>query len=268
MFGCAKLDRAGTVPPELHRLSWASLDLIASGRLDHATAATLRRSQLSKRLLLLRLVADSAGGGRSGPIDAHVVRLCVDLLSLAERHSREAVLRVLSYPYVGQWLACCLRRSSTHPSVRDIAHLANVAASAAVSAGLDFTLPVSGGDTGVHLPALGTVVGAAAESGAGPIVIGTHDGRTTVGRRLRLPADLTRSRLGWRPLGRVHLGDHVIALDDIDPYRAPGGMTASERLAPHRIQRWRRLLGRAWLALSDLPEVPAQIVSTVRVLHR
>ena len=167
-----------------HRLSDAAFTALAAGRPDAATVAELRRSQLSRHLLLLRAIVQAAP----------TTTRWYEVLAAAERHAPEAVRAVLAYPLVGVWATGCLAalRSGATPHAAGVSHLAVLAAAATRRAGPPPVLPadsppVEDGPADVAEPARRLTV--------------THGGLTL--DVVLDDADPLRARLGLLPTGRL-----------------------------------------------------------------
>jgi hypothetical protein len=91
---------------------------LAAGRPSRAAIETLRRSQLSKHLLLLREIA------RAAPTPAYAD------LAAVQRTDPAGVRRLLADPLVGAWAAGCLAalRRGESPERAGVAHLTTLAA--------------------------------------------------------------------------------------------------------------------------------------------
>jgi hypothetical protein len=157
-----------------HRLPDAAFAALAAGRPDAATVAELRRSQLSRHLLLLRAIVQAA---------PTMATRWYGVLAAAERQAPDAVRSVLAYPLVGVWATGCLAalRAGVPPSGAGVSHLAALAAAATARAGLPVPDVCPGG------PARRLTA--------------THDGM-----RLDVVLDDTdplRARLGLTPTGRL-----------------------------------------------------------------
>lgn len=180
----------------------------------------IRDVRRSKRLLLLRAVLDAApGGGRTGESAEHWA-----LLEAAERHDPAAVGDVLHYPATGVWAEETLRRlhAPAGPPA-DLGHLGALAVAAALRAGLAFTHTLRPQHGRLLLPTLGLL-------------------------RPPRPGPLTVTERSWDPYDPATLPLHTLpggrtALDDLDPYRAPGTahptpVRPARRLTPKGHKRW------------------------------
>ncbi|MFF7294944.1 aKG-HExxH-type peptide beta-hydroxylase [Streptomyces sp. NPDC008265] len=179
----------------------------------------VRDVRRSKRLVLLRAVLDAAPGGRSGATADHWA-----LLEEAERHDPGAVRDVLHYPATGVWAEETLRRlHAPYGPPADLAHLGALAAAAALRAGISFTHTLRPLHGRLVLPTLGVL----------------RPGR---------PGPLALTERSWDPDDPATLPLHALpggrtALDDLDPYRAPGParpapLRPARRLTPKGHKRW------------------------------
>src|SRR5580704_16669049 len=126
-----------------YRLASADFDALATGLGSPSAIGTLRSAHLSRRLIGLRAVLDTAG--RAGYKDA-----CpgFDLLSEIQQTDAAAVADILGYPFTGTWVAHCLRQLDRFPVgagdrlAADLAHLSGLAAAAAIRSGRNFSIDV------------------------------------------------------------------------------------------------------------------------------
>lgn len=169
----------------------------------------------AKRIRLLRAVLDAAP---PGPAADHRA-----LLEEAERHAPGPVHDVLQYPATGLWAEETLHRLRTPGGPPpDLGHLGSVAVAAALRAGLSFKAVLKPVQGRIALPTLGIL----RPPGPGPYTLaeGAWD-----------PADPAALPLHTLPGGRT-------ALDDLDPYRAPGAgpaaVRAARRLTARGHKRW------------------------------
>ncbi|MFB7464473.1 HEXXH motif domain-containing protein [Streptomyces sp. NPDC056224] len=179
----------------------------------------VRDVRRSKRLVLLRGVLDAAPGGRSGETAGHWA-----LLEDAEHHDPGAVRDVLHYPATGVWAEETLRRlHAPDGPPPDLGHLGALAAAAALRAGMSFTHTLRPQQGRLVLPTLGVL-------------------------RPDRPGPLTLTERSWDPEDPATLPLHSLpggrtALDDLDPYRAPGPaqqapVRPARRLTPKGHRRW------------------------------
>lgn len=235
-----------------HRMVAASFDVIAAGQADLAGLSVLRDGQLSKHLLMLRMIADEvqekSGGQAAGPAGAATVAASLELLTEAHRHDPAAATGVLAYPYVGAWLVQCVRELRRPQGRPPLAHLAGVAAAAAIRTGLEFDLDVWPADGMVSLPSIGLC---RPRMDISPLPVRRNANRTTVGD-VDLPADPSLDHASWYGLRRLADSTAVpiqVVLDDLDTYRAPPAMHTASPLRRSDHTDWRALFAAAWQLL-------------------
>ncbi|MGK4582527.1 FxsB family cyclophane-forming radical SAM/SPASM peptide maturase [Kitasatospora sp. HPMI-4] len=213
-------------------LTESQLDELARGHGDAPTVAALAASQLGVTRRLLAALA-------TGPSEAW------SLLTELDAVAPEALDAVLAHPYVRAWAVRCL---SGEPGA-DLGSLAEIAAAAALRAGLDFELPVPVRGGAVHLPTLGRVL----TVGAGQAELhGNADGFTV--RGVRVGWDSPEGEQ-WQPVRRLALaGGWTVALEDTDPQRDCHQWPVEDRLGEFELLNWTGALREAWeLILRDLP---------------
>ncbi|KPI33794.1 HEXXH motif domain containing protein [Actinobacteria bacterium OV450] len=197
----------------------ATLRALASTEPSAEGSALVRDIRRSKRLVLLRGVLDSAPGGRAGEAADHWA-----LLEEAERHAPDAVRDVLHYPATGVWAEETLRRlHAPYGPPADLGHLGALAAAAALRSGIAFKATLRPVHGRLVLPTLGLL-------------------------RPARPGPLALTECSWDPDDPTTLALHTLpggrtALDDLDPYRAPGPahpapVRPARRLTPKGHKRW------------------------------
>jgi HEXXH motif-containing protein len=230
-----------------HRLSQAELAQLATGTGDPGVIRALRAAQLSKRMLQLRILRDTV---RCHRFDDHY-----DLLARAGRSAPEVGRRMLALPHTGAWLAATLRRlRGTRPEEVpidvDLGYLGALAAVAASSAGLDFTVDVPPRAGTLFLPDLGRAV----VGGAAPVTVSRAGGQLRVGPVV-VPEPTGADGAGWQGLRRLRSRAGRLAvtlrLDDLDPFRDCHDLSAAGRLAADSVAAWQRMLDAAWSNLVD-----------------
>ncbi|WP_328763647.1 HEXXH motif domain-containing protein [Streptomyces sp. NBC_00272] len=197
----------------------ATLGALASTEPSVDGTSLVRDIRRSKRLVLLRGVLDAAPGGRGGEAADHWA-----LLEEAERHDPEAVRDVLHYPATGVWAEETLRRlHAPYGPPADLGHLGALAVAAALRSKITFKATLRPVHGRLVLPTLGLL----RPTRPGPLALteGSWD-----------PDDPTTLALHTLPGGRT-------ALDDLDPYRAPGPahpapVRPARRLTPKGHKRW------------------------------
>ncbi len=253
--------------PRQHVLTLAEFDTLATGA-GRAHGA-LRGGQLSKRVLLLRLVVDT-GAERGAPLQA-VLRGALTLLSAAQRRDRAATETVLLSPPVGAWATHCLRRLrgltvAPTPIEDDLAYLVGLAAGAAIRARLDFEVTLRATAHGLMLPTFGMAM---VPRDAGPLRARHRAGSGSVeldgvGTIPVLQTDGPDTRL-WRPLRRLTstVGDQRISvvLDDLDPYRDHQGLPVAGRLSSSEAAAWQARLHEAWTILARDHRMRAEAIA-------
>jgi HEXXH motif-containing protein len=136
-----------------HSLSANAFTELAGGAGDSVVVRELREAQLSKHLMLLRIVAEAAEGAGASPGTA-AFRAGYRLLAEVQQADPGAVAGLLSLPHIGSWAHECLA-CLDNGSSPDFGYLAAAAAAAAVPAGVRFEIDVPACDGLVPLPGLG-----------------------------------------------------------------------------------------------------------------
>lgn len=128
---------------------------LADGSGDSVVVRELQEAQLSKHLLLLRIVVEVVGGAEPSP-DTAAFRAGYRLLAEVQGVDPGAVARLLGLPHIGSWAHDCLA-CLDKGSPPDFGYLAAAAASAAVRAGVGFEIDVPVRDGLVPFPGLGSL---------------------------------------------------------------------------------------------------------------
>lgn len=286
---------AVSVPPR-HRLPREYFEELCSGGGGPAAVRELWKSELSRRILLLRAVAvaaepnaqaDSpvaaagtstqqgrtsraaAGGDGLGPLPSAAAAWSA--LTAAESVARNQVRDLLLRPQVGNWAAFALRRyrgrtaPASTPLWLDLGAIHTVALLASATAGLPWStrLPVREGR--VTLPGLG-IAEFPAFGRAGFAAAETLDGRITLrhhGRTIEVPAPGESAPDGWLGVRILHLEGSpslTVALDDLDPFRNLAEPMGPAPVSDAEFATWQKLLGEAWsLLCRDHPSTAAAI---------
>lgn len=247
----------------LHHLCADVLRSLSSITEDEEAVAFLLDAETSRRLLLLRMILDSAA--QAAPGDTAGLHRDWQLLEAAERVDRAAFRAVLLDPQVGVWAATLLRRltrpdpeaaEGEAPLRVELGFLGQLAAAVFIEAGADFRAQVPVRDGRVFLPGLGraTVGGdpwGTAEVWAREGVVRLAVGGTTV----TLPDETDSDAPGWEGLRRLrteHAGVTLtLTLDDLGPYPTVAALPAARRLSTAQFDSWRRWFGRMWPMLVD-----------------
>lgn len=246
------------------RLPQGDFDELASGGGDAGSA--LRTGQLSKRMLLLHTVVETAArrapdaARYPGNLDSGYLDTSLRVLANARRTNRSETDKILLQPRVGAWAEYCLRQLvGTTPSgagIPEVAEIGALAATAAHAAGIDFDLPLPTTSATVVFPGFGVAdvplgsMALRARGRTGMSTIEVGDETESVVVPLRDPVD----HPGWRPLRRLMPESAglrlAIAVDDVDPFRDPHGLGATARLSASEVKLWEARLGEAWQLLT------------------
>jgi uncharacterized protein len=228
-------------PPAAHALPEGAFDALAAGPGDSRAMASLAEARWSVTRALVAAVASSLDGtgGDLGRAAAEGWVLLADL----DAERPEAVREVLTYPYVQEWATRCLRPAQSADVALDRAHLAGLAAAAALRAGIEVELVLPVRDGFIYLPGIGALAMAA---GAG----------STSAVRLS-PSGLSsrHSSRGWHTVRRVSAGGMAVTVEDIDPFRDCQAWAPTRRLPEGAWRAWR--LGLAAAARQLATELPA-----------
>lgn len=217
----------------VHRFPVESLDIMAAGPGDIATISELAAIRLSRTREFVAAVAKLETDWRDGAL-----RAAADagwaLLRELDREHPEAVQEVFAHPYTYAWAWRCLRPPADADRDLDRAHLANLAAAAAVHAGspAELQVPVRHGQ--VHLPTVGAI---AVRSGQDATrLLSVAPGRAPAvrgGDRLRRVLPVTTAPF------------QQLAVEDLDPFRDCQEWAAADRLSGSESQAWQRDLAAA-----------------------
>jgi uncharacterized protein len=135
----------------------------------------------------------------------------------------------------------------------DRAHLAGLAAAAALRGGVEAELLLPVRDGRVHLP------------GVGALAAGAAAGRTSA-VRISAAGLALRDGLGdWQPVRRFTAGDMSFTVDDIDPFRDCQAWVPTGRLSARDWQAWQEALTAASRQLAaELPAYASVIAAGLR----
>ncbi|MFF7050998.1 HEXXH motif-containing putative peptide modification protein [Streptomyces griseorubiginosus] len=253
--------------PVALRLTAEDLAALARSRPAAPALAVLRRGQVSRRLLLLKGLADAAR--RTVPETwardaAAGWELCVRAYAADPR----AFEGVLLHPHAGVWLRRCLRAlHGTGPGADlavDLARLGSFGHAAALRAGLRPALSLPVRDGTLWLPTLGVV---RLSGGANSVRL---DGWTAAWADRTV--SLRESRLE-DPREGLHVNERErpftprrlvvpppapaaprlsVTVEDADPYRDVYGFPVQSRQSPARLAAWQSAVERTWELLSEL----------------
>jgi HEXXH motif-containing protein len=236
-----------------HRLTGAEFEALAAGEGDPEVIRLLRNAERSRHLLRLRALCDAQEFTGS---------TALDLLTRLQSLAPDAVEEVLFYPHVHAWSAGCLEHvagssKNTGVATPDPAHLAAVAAVAAVRSGRDISVSVPVRHGIVALPSLGSAT-PGPESLNGSAMLRIRDGTieiTTADKTVLVVGDPEQNGPSWHGLRRLramHAGHRLeLYLDDLDPFRDRHGLGAAPRLDALEVAAWERTLNDAWTILMD-----------------
>jgi uncharacterized protein len=230
---------AAPAPAAAHLLPAETFDSLAAG--PGGTAAI--ESLVELRASVTRALVAAVGAGPSG--DGELGRATAEgweLLSRLDAERPSAVREVLAHPYVQAWAVRCLHPPAGADVALDRAHLAGIAAAAALRAGerAEPVLPVR--DGALHLPSFGALT---AGPGSGPAV-----------RVVVSPDGLAAPGGGhWRTVRRCVAGGVSVSVEDVDPFRDCQRWPVADRLPE---TAWRTCRPTLAAALSGLArELPA-----------
>jgi uncharacterized protein len=234
-----------------HSIPEALFDLLSAGPGDVAGMAALTDSNWS---VVRALLADMATrfDNRGGDL-GRAARDGWALLTDLDVQQPEAVRAILTYPYVRAWATRCLDPGAgAHPEL-DRAHIAGIAAAAALRAGTEaeLLLPVRQGS--VYLPTVGAL---AVEPAAGVI---------SAVRVSPAGVSVQHGIGGWRTVRWITGGKTPITVEDVDPFRDCQAWSVTGRLAPETWNAWRLALTAAMRRLTqELPDYARVMVAGLR----
>ncbi|MGK5680088.1 HEXXH motif domain-containing protein [Actinoplanes sp. URMC 104] len=246
---------------DVHQLSRATFDRLATGYGGAEAIRELQDAQVSKHLLLIRFVLDQFpdGGAALG-----------DLLERSRVAAPDRFRAIVGGPLVGGWTAIA-GRAATQDVLADADrdHLAAVAIVAAAAAGVDGSVRIPVHDGRAVLPGLGAVLlapGAAsvtATSTGGRLLVTTGTGVLEVP-----PAEQTPAWLPVRSLTASSAGLSIrLGLDDLHPYRHGYHVPPANRLPAAEVDRWQTLFEQAWELLAvHLPQRAVELVAGLETL--
>jgi HEXXH motif-containing protein len=261
----------------------ADFAALAAGSGDINTILTLRAAQISRRIVMLRALLDTAS---SRPDVPPPVQACLTdgfaLLAAAARRSRSAVDDVLAYPLVGAWLVHCLRRLRGHVVGTvslddDLGYFGGVVVAAAVRAGEAVDVLVRASSGRVFLPTIGYIrlpaipwARVRVTAGSSHLVVSIDDGEGNgdVGEGNGDVADVdlggpaTRQWVPLRRLRSTASGCTLdVAVEDADPYRGCGMLGVAGPLDDGELARWQVLLDEVWSILAEDHRQQAEALS-------
>jgi len=242
----AALRPVATAPAQrhpAHLVPGDQFDTLAAGFGDAVAVGQLVRAQRSRRRALLQLLRE-----RASPASDVEFLAGWDLLVRVGRDHAEAFDLVLAHPYVRTWAERCLRATASPVAVglpEEAAHLAAIAAAAAIRAGLaaEIDVPVTGGFA--CLPTLGRL----RVEGESAVTVSVADGgfdARTARRRWHVPPAGQQPDADWQPVRELSSGQFVVRLEDTDPYRDCHQWPPAGRLSALDVNRWQQQFAVAW----------------------
>jgi uncharacterized protein len=213
---------------EPHTLPADSFDSLAAGPGDISAVTSLGQMQLSLTRTLVAKVA-SADGWRHGDLRRAAAEGW-ELLCALDAEQPDAVREVFSHPYIRAWAVRCLQPRRDADADLDRAHLAGLAAAAALRAGVSARLPLPVRHGMLHLPTIGA------------LKVSSGSARTVA--LLISPGRLAASGSGgrWEIARRVSGPVLQVAVEDLDPFRDCHEWPAAGRLSRQELRAWRRAL--------------------------
>jgi uncharacterized protein len=237
--------------PAGHFLPQETFDLLSAGPGDAEAMTSLANSQWSIIRALVAEVAASLDGKGS-----ELRRAAAEgwmLLSALDADRPEAVREVLTYPFVRVWATQCLRPATSADHDLDCAHLAGLAAAAALRAGVEAELALPLREGWIYLPSVGAL---AVETGVG---------RTSAVRVSPAGLSARHGTGAWQAVRRITTQGMSITVEDVDPFRDCQAWAPTGRLDPPAWRAWRLALAIAARQLAaELPAYASVIGAGLR----
>jgi uncharacterized protein len=258
LIGLVTADRAEPAAPApqsraTHALPAGAFDALAAGPGDAEAIQALAQMRLSLTRALVAEVVLADVNWRSAELQKAAAEGW-SLLCALDAAQPSAVREIFSHPYTHAWAIRCLSRSADGDRDLDRAHIAGLAAAAALRAGATVELPLPIRDGRLHLPTMGALQ---AETGSA---------RTAV--ICVSPAGLKAGGCGtWHTVRRVSGPAFRVALEDLDPFRNCQEWPAADRLSAADWRIWRHDLSLAgqWLATA-LPAYASTLIAGLRTV--
>lgn len=242
-----------SLPARRHVLPPGAFDSLSAGAGDTAAIAALAATRLSATRALVAAVASGPGGGRGG-----LSRVAAEgwaVLSGLDAERPGAVREILMHPYTQAWAARCLRPPEGADPDLDRAHMAGLAAAAALRAGVtaELALPVRCGS--IYLPALGA------------LRVGSGVGRSSLVRLSPRGIVTGNADSEWQTVRRASGAGLSVAVEDVDPFRDCQAWPVAGRLSPRGWRAWRLALAAAAERLAlELPAYSAPLFAGLRAV--
>jgi uncharacterized protein len=231
---------SAAVLPRLHSLPEEDFDTLSIGPGSPSAMTALLDTRWSVSRGLVAAVASGLDGVK-GELGRAAAEGWAILSALDVKHP-EAVRDVMTYPLVQAWATQCLGRALSADPDLDHAHLAGLAAAAALRAGIEIELAMPVRDGSVYLPAIGA------------LAVDAGRGRTVTIRVAPSGLAVRLGVRGWRTIRRVAAGDMSVTVEDVDPFRDCRAWAAAGRLSPASWRDWRLALAAAARQLAvELP---------------
>jgi uncharacterized protein len=235
-------------PAACHSLPDRAFDLLSAGPGDSLAMASLADTQWSVTRALVAAVA-SGIDAENGDLKQAASEGWALLVAL-DSDQPQAVRDVLTYPYVREWAMRCLSPATSADPDLDRAHLAALAAAAALRAGVEAELPLPIRTGSVYLPTVGAF---AVEPGPG---------RTTVARVSSSSLSFRTGSRGFQRIRRITAAGMSVTVDDIDPFRDCQAWPVARRLSDTDWETWSVALPTAARQLSAELPAYASVIGT------
>jgi len=229
--------RSVAVSRARHLLPDGALDKLAAGPGDSEAIRSLADMRLSMTRGLVATVASENGSWNNLALKRTMTQGWTLLCALDREHP-DAVREIFSHPYAYAWAIRCLRPSADADPDLDRAHLAGLAAAAALRAGVcvQLSVPVRAGR--LCVPTVGALL--INDRSADTAVVSISPGRMTA------PGHGGR----WLRTRRV-TGEVVqVSVEDLDPFRDCQEWPAADRLTAAQWGAWRHGLASAGARLA------------------
>jgi uncharacterized protein len=231
-----------------HVLAPGAFDALAAGPGDADALRTLAQTRLSLTRALVAAVASEDGAWKDSELRQAAAEGWRVLCALDAEYP-QAVRDIFSHPYTHAWAVRCLRPPRDADPDLDRAHMAGLAAAAAVRAGATAKLPMPVRDGALHLPTIGMlrIDGGSARTA----VVSVSQRELTVA-----------SSGGWQSVRRLTDGLLRVTIEDLDPFRDCQEWPPADRLSEAQWQEWQRDLPAAGSRLATALPDYARVLGT------
>jgi uncharacterized protein len=240
---------ARTVSRPVHQLPSGAFEALAAGPGTIAAVTSLAQLRLSQTRALVAAVAASQSG-RDLMLAAAAAEGWSLLCSL-DASDPSAVADVFAHPYTRVWAMRCLYPPPGADPEHDRAHLAGLAAAAALRAGVPAELPVPVRAGLAHIPSLGALDVGVSSRTTVPVVIDPS--------RQRVAA---RAKFAWQTVRHVNDRSLRFAVEDLDPFRDCQEWPATGRLTRPEWREWQHALTAASRHLRQILPSYASVLAT------